>query len=428
MSVAHGNADPAMPFLLLMPSYNQARYIGAAISSVLAQDDPDWELWIVDNSSDDTPAVVARFADPRIRFHHIPERMDPGSCLNWMLARAQGRDFSYIHTDNNLYPGYVRAMRAALASDPLSLAYCDLRLIDDDGRRVGVHRRGAFDLPQLLSTAPLGVPFSATTALSSAVGGFRSDCVADDVMFCTRAHGLGRWTHLREPLIDYRLHGQSRTNADGGYAKVQMAYLAAVKSAIPDLVARGLQPMDAMRDYLGEFVADLGLAAEDVVLRLEPYGVRWWGGDDYLDGLWRAGLLDLPGMRWFWQGAPSSLRTLATLRAGLRNPFVLWAARFLIRRRMDRELLTRADAFRHCLVAYAYLVAGDGPVVAHAGSSDALTLWACRTLARRLGWRVALAVDPPTAFGWERASGRPDAWIDLSGRGVCPPGVASIVT
>jgi len=39
-----------MPFLLLMPSFNQARYIVAAISSVLAQEDPDWELWIVDNS------------------------------------------------------------------------------------------------------------------------------------------------------------------------------------------------------------------------------------------------------------------------------------------------------------------------------------------------------------------------------------------
>jgi hypothetical protein len=33
-----------MTFSLLMPSYNQARFIGEAVASVLAQDDPDWEL------------------------------------------------------------------------------------------------------------------------------------------------------------------------------------------------------------------------------------------------------------------------------------------------------------------------------------------------------------------------------------------------
>ena len=47
-----------MPFLLLMPSYNHARFIADAIRSVLAQDDENWELWIVDNSSDETPRLV----------------------------------------------------------------------------------------------------------------------------------------------------------------------------------------------------------------------------------------------------------------------------------------------------------------------------------------------------------------------------------
>jgi len=80
------------------------------------KDDPDWELWIVDNSSDKTPEVMRQFTDPRIHFNHIPTRMDPGSCLNWMLERATGRDFSYVHTDNNLHVSYVRRMRAALAT------------------------------------------------------------------------------------------------------------------------------------------------------------------------------------------------------------------------------------------------------------------------------------------------------------------------
>lgn len=61
-----------MPFLLLMPSYNQDRFIGEAIRSCLIQDDPDWELWILDNSTDRTPEIVASFSDPRIHFEHRP--------------------------------------------------------------------------------------------------------------------------------------------------------------------------------------------------------------------------------------------------------------------------------------------------------------------------------------------------------------------
>ncbi|MBK7292992.1 MAG: glycosyltransferase family 2 protein [Holophagaceae bacterium] len=79
------------PFQLLMPSYNQAHFIGEAVESVLKQEDPDWELWIVDNSSDETPKVMAAFTDPRIHFIHEPRRMDPGTCLNLMLEKAKGR-------------------------------------------------------------------------------------------------------------------------------------------------------------------------------------------------------------------------------------------------------------------------------------------------------------------------------------------------
>ena len=108
-------AGSVMPFSLLMPSYNQARFITEAVDSVLAQEDPDWELWILDNSTDETPQVMASYQDPRIHFVHEPARMDPGTCLNWMLERAQGEHFSYIHTDNRLLPSFVGAHRKALA-------------------------------------------------------------------------------------------------------------------------------------------------------------------------------------------------------------------------------------------------------------------------------------------------------------------------
>lgn len=53
---------------VLMTTYNGAATIGASIDSVLAQSFRDFELLVVDDgSTDDTPAILERIHDPRLR-------------------------------------------------------------------------------------------------------------------------------------------------------------------------------------------------------------------------------------------------------------------------------------------------------------------------------------------------------------------------
>ena len=55
---------------VIMPAYNNASFIGAAIESVVAQTHPHWELLIVDDaSSDETLARAEQFQaqDQRIK-------------------------------------------------------------------------------------------------------------------------------------------------------------------------------------------------------------------------------------------------------------------------------------------------------------------------------------------------------------------------
>jgi glycosyltransferase involved in cell wall biosynthesis len=54
-------------FDIVIALYNKARFIERTIESVLAQNCPDWRLFVVDDgSTDDGPDRVARFTDPRI--------------------------------------------------------------------------------------------------------------------------------------------------------------------------------------------------------------------------------------------------------------------------------------------------------------------------------------------------------------------------
>jgi glycosyltransferase involved in cell wall biosynthesis len=58
---------------VITPTFNQARFIGACMSSVVAQTYPNWDQFILDDgSTDDTADVVRRQADPRIRYEHQP--------------------------------------------------------------------------------------------------------------------------------------------------------------------------------------------------------------------------------------------------------------------------------------------------------------------------------------------------------------------
>src|SRR5262245_21424106 len=286
-----------MGFLLLMPSYNQARYIAEAVHSILEQDDPDWELWIVDNSTDRTPEVMREFDDPRIRFHHIPERMDPGSCLNWMLERARGEHFSYVHTDNYLHAAYVRRLRRALAGHELGLAYCDMRVIDEAGNPKQLFRRGAFDLPRLLSLDPLGVPFAATTELARRVGGFGVDDVADDVFFCSSSYGLADYIHVPDPLIDYRVHGGSRTEHTGGSDRMRDEFLSMSPRLRAILERRGIAPVEVLAEAIEQRLDEFDWYLEDRWYRrlgrsIEP----WWEGRPRAEHFFHAGLLQELGI------------------------------------------------------------------------------------------------------------------------------------
>jgi glycosyltransferase involved in cell wall biosynthesis len=58
---------------VIIPAYNQARYLRKAIQSVLEQTDPDFELLVVgDGSTDETPQGLASIHDPRMRVVRQP--------------------------------------------------------------------------------------------------------------------------------------------------------------------------------------------------------------------------------------------------------------------------------------------------------------------------------------------------------------------
>lgn len=87
---------------VVMSVYNQSKYVGKAIESVLAQSFEDFEFIIVDGgSTDDTCAVVESFTDSRIKF--IQNQSDMLGSLNFGLEKAKGKYIAYMDGDRIMH-------------------------------------------------------------------------------------------------------------------------------------------------------------------------------------------------------------------------------------------------------------------------------------------------------------------------------------
>jgi glycosyltransferase involved in cell wall biosynthesis len=118
-------------FTVVIPVYNRADVLGVAIRSVLAQEEQDFEIVVVDDGSKDDPGAALRaFADPRIRFHAQPNR-GGGAARNAGIDLARGRFVAFLDSDDVWLPGHLAAMRELLDGTTNTVGYA--RMIVDRG-------------------------------------------------------------------------------------------------------------------------------------------------------------------------------------------------------------------------------------------------------------------------------------------------------
>ncbi|HZB24819.1 MAG TPA: glycosyltransferase, partial [Vicinamibacterales bacterium] len=112
-------ADPIVS--VVMPAYNVAPYLEAAVTSVLLQTYRDLELLIVDDGSTDGTSEIAdrlRGRDPeRILVIHQENRGLAGA-RNAALAASRGRILALLDSDDVWEPGFLAAQLAFLGERP----------------------------------------------------------------------------------------------------------------------------------------------------------------------------------------------------------------------------------------------------------------------------------------------------------------------
>jgi glycosyltransferase involved in cell wall biosynthesis len=136
--------DPAVPPVsVVIPAYNRAATIRAAIESVLRQSYADFELIVVDDgSTDGTLDAAAAVEDPRLRLVAAPENLGAAGARNFGVEAARGAWIAFQDSDDEWLPGKLEAQMARLAAPGAAYvgAYCGLLTLggldDRPGERI----------------------------------------------------------------------------------------------------------------------------------------------------------------------------------------------------------------------------------------------------------------------------------------------------
>src|SRR5690606_31761302 len=106
-----------MDYSVVIPVFNGADTIGAAIASVLAQDPPPKTVIVVDDgSTDDTAAVVAALAGPITLLRQ--ENTGPGGATTHGLSIVDTPLIATLDADDLWLPGKIAVQMDHLRENP----------------------------------------------------------------------------------------------------------------------------------------------------------------------------------------------------------------------------------------------------------------------------------------------------------------------
>lgn len=113
-TVSNEDAMPTVSFIV--PCYKLAHLLPECVDSILEQTYRDFEIIILDDCSpDDTPAVAARFSDPRVRYVRNPQNLGHLRNYNKGIELSRGEYVWLISADDRLRRPYVLERYLTLA-------------------------------------------------------------------------------------------------------------------------------------------------------------------------------------------------------------------------------------------------------------------------------------------------------------------------
>jgi len=208
-------------FSILIPAFQAARFLPAALASVRQQEHRDWELIVVeDGSHDGTEEIVRAFTHGEVRrveYANLGQNRGVATARNRLLELARGDAVAFLDADDWWTPRHLDRARVAMEGGA-DLAVARLQICDLDPPR----ERETYAPPGGFFADPIRGLFARSAIMTSSCVALRRSlveragrfdeafCVGEDRDYWLRCAVLGaRFADTGEVTCHYAKHGAS---------------------------------------------------------------------------------------------------------------------------------------------------------------------------------------------------------------------------
>lgn len=239
---------------VILPAFNSANYLPAALDSILAQTVGDFELLVIyDESSDQTRSIIESYVtkDQRVRLIEGQKARLVGA-LNQGISLARGEYIARMDADDVSLPTRFEIQLKMMEERRLDFCGCNIVMVEESGAVIK-----EIEMPQtsdlVAVTLACTVPFAHGSVMMRKVFLeqhallYQAGASAEDYEFWCKAFALGaRFGNVPQVLFHYRHFSQSLSKVQ---AKVVGKHTQAIRRA---------------------FVQKNALAVESAITRLLP--------------------------------------------------------------------------------------------------------------------------------------------------------------
>lgn len=137
---------------VVTPSYNQAQYLEQTMRSVLDQDYPHIEYFVMDGGSTDGSLEIIQKHASRLAGWVSEKDKGQADAVNKGFARANGEIIGWLNSDDIYYPGAITGAVNAFKEHPeASIVFSDVNSIDSQGQPFNRMVFGDWKLKDLMS-------------------------------------------------------------------------------------------------------------------------------------------------------------------------------------------------------------------------------------------------------------------------------------
>jgi glycosyltransferase involved in cell wall biosynthesis len=203
---------------IVIPSYNQAKYIAYNLDSILAQTYSNFEVIFIDDGSKDNTAEILKSyteKDSRIKYFY-QNNSERAVARSHGISKAAGKYVCLVDSDDTWLPHKLETQLAVIENDPeIILCYAPVNRIDPGNKPLKNAARQQEGYSGLIykhllmrNFIPSVTPMIRASVLKN-IGEQVTDFIPyEDWDFWLRLSRCGKFHHIKEALGNYRLHPQ----------------------------------------------------------------------------------------------------------------------------------------------------------------------------------------------------------------------------